>query len=179
MTPAIFITAVRSVLSDSLGSDCNVSAADDEFTAMEVLTGAAPQRVRVVIICGELTAVEGDGMGMVCRLSTRVVVQVARGLSINATAAAQLKLLEAEETARRWVLSLMFHQEGTDPPDRDMLAKGQGLHPHVGQFEHQGSGAYQGPYADIALEHPAREIRFSNLIALESPVKATHVPLPL
>lgn len=181
MTVSLYLAALHTALASLLGPDAEISLADDDWAALSIMTGSAPGKVRVVILCGDLVAVsaKGNPTGAVCQLTTRIVVQARRGMAKDAGAKIHHQLLDMEQAVRLAALSWTPYQEDTSPPGIEDLARGQGAHPTAGQLMHLGSGAYDSPLlGDGSLDHPAREVRFQSLIALHTPGEPHLVPLP-
>jgi hypothetical protein len=177
MTLNNFTAAVRSALAAALGSTWEVAAADDEWAALSLLGGSAPGRYRLVIIAGRLVPEGGDPAGLVCRNNVSMIVQVRRGMDLSATASAISSLMDCEEAVRLHALSLYFQLPGAAAPTAATVASGVDQHPSAGQFRFEGSDIYTPSLEDVALQHPARVLTFSNLVALNSPTNGTLVPV--
>lgn len=177
MTLNNFTAAVRAALATALGSSWEVAAADDEWAALSLLAGSAPGRYRLVIIAGRLAPESGGPAGLVCRNNFSFIVQVKRGMDQNATATTISTLMDCEETVRLYALSLYFQLPGAAAPTAATVASGADQHPGAGQFRFEGSDIYTPSLEDVALQHPARVLTFSNLVALNSPTNATLVPV--
>jgi hypothetical protein len=175
MQSSTFIAAVRTAMATALGTSWDVSAADDEWAALSLLAGTAPSRYRLVIIQGRLVPESGGAAGLVCRNNVSMIVQLKRSLSLTATADAVAGLLDCEEAVRLHALALYFQLPGAALPTAATAASGESQHPSAGQFRFEGSDIYTPSLEDVALEHPARILTLSNLVALNSPAAVNPV----
>ena len=178
MTTNALLTATRDALAGVLGATWTVQAADDEWSALQLLS-EAPAGIRAMLLPDEFKADGGDPKGLAGEQSLRLVVQIARGLAKDA-AEPLGRLLDAEEHARRALLAIVFQL----PADPDYtaatwLTPGSPPHPEVTGFRQTGNGAYKPPANDVVLEHPAREIRASCMMAYRIPGNNLRVNLPL
>lgn len=175
MRSAIFINGLRDALKSALGTTWEVAAADDEWSAISVLSGAAPNNYRLVIIQGRLSPEGGEPTGLACRNNVSMIVQTQRTMERDAMATAVSVLLDCEETVRLHVLSFYFQLPGQPAPTAATVASGASQHPSLGQFRFEGSDIYTPSLKGVALTHPARVLTFSNLVALNSPTTANLV----
>lgn len=178
MTQSVFLTALREALRSDLGDDWEVHAADNDWTALELLAGTRPGRYRCILQAGTLEAIGGDPTGLLCRQTTAAIVQVRRGMGEDATAQAEGDLLDAEECVRRHLIGFIFQLPGDPAYTSADIAGGRSPHPTVSQFHHEGSDLYTPGVEDVLLEHPARVVRFSNQIVLSTPDNLRPVYLP-
>lgn len=176
MDVSTLMRSVREYLAASLGPDAEVCAAEDEFSALSVLLASAPGHCRVVVFAGELEAIGGDPEGLGCLCTIRVAVQVRRGLGVAAAAKAEAELLTAEKAVRNWLLAARYHHS---PEETELAghvpANPPAPHGELGTWRFIRSGVYESPVQDVAVEHPARELRMAIPIALAGPARPERV----
>lgn len=159
MTVAALLDALKPGLETMFGDSCTVSVADDEWTLLQLL-GNAPTGLRLIILAeGHLPY--GDApRGLAGDLIGRAVIQIRRGMARDELTPAK-NLLNAEEKVRRALLAIVFQNTGDEDWPADWISAGNSPHNEIGRFRLVGSGPYRPPQPDLALEHPAREVRWA------------------
>jgi len=177
MTAASLLTVLKPALAEMFGTGWTVSVSDDEWTALQYL-GEQPDGVRAVMQVTDYVPNSPELRGLAGTLTGKITVQIPRGLGRDELDAA-VKLLNAEEKARRALLAIVFQMPGDPDWPADWTEPQTPTHPEIGRFVLTGAGPYRPPDPSILLQHPAREVRWALPFAFREPNNVKRINLAL